>query len=82
MSTFPPKVAVNLEGNDAFVINNENDVTTFPPNEMEAATKQTPEVVFFFQINLLEMATPHFPKWKLELVYLGREVSWKGSESC
>ena len=50
------------------MINNENDVTTFPPNEMEAATKQTPEVVFFFQINLLEMATPHFPKWKLELV--------------
>ena len=34
-----------MEGNDAFVNNNENDVTTFPPNEMEAATKQTPEVV-------------------------------------
>ena len=45
----PPPLFTHLEGNDAFVINNENDVTTFPPNEMAAATKQTPEVVFFFR---------------------------------
>ena len=28
-----PEVVVNLEGIDAFVINNENDVTTLTPNE-------------------------------------------------